>query len=226
MDGQRVNLETRDLGLLTLEEARADLLAGVMEEGGHNLGPAIEAYGKPFGLSPPINWCAVAIAAWVRRASALLDVEPLVGSPGAQATMGQFRAAGLWTPGDELRRGHKALIPGNIIIWWRYPNPNWMGHIGVIEEVAIGARDQIVTHTIEGNSGVSGDRVARMVRPLNDPKLLGIGRLRTTDDAPDTLTGAELQEAWRLMRLSHEVATFDGRDPMSIVQDMLDSIEQ
>jgi len=221
MPSQRANRESEDLGLRALEEARLDLVRGIGEEGGHNLGPAIAAYGKPFGLRPPINWCAVAVAAWIRRAAKSLGIDPPVGSPGAQATMGQFRSLGLWTKATQIFLDERALRPGNILVWWRNPEPTWMGHIGIIEDVVLeGART--IAETIEGNSGPKGDRVARMERDLTDPRLLGVGRLRSDDKPPDTLTSADLTEAHRLMSLSHEVASFHGRDPMDIVQELID----
>ena len=170
-------LAGRDLGEAVLELATEDLDAGVHEDLGPNDGVRIREYLKPFSLPPPQNWCSVAVAAWLREACERYGMEqPIEGSPGAQATMAQMRAAGLWVEPRDITDSD--LTPGAIIVWKR-PPASWTGHIGVIES----HEDGTIT-TIEGNAGPMADRVVRNERRLDDPLLLGVGRLDDFEGPP------------------------------------------
>lgn len=164
-----------------LVAARADLLAGIREDWGHNDGSLIRKYAEPFGTPPSSNWCALAIADWIRRGAALLGVDaPIAGSPGAKATMDQIMAANgcLWFDADALRANPALVKPGMVSVWDRSdktrPETAWWGHVGVVSWVALYGS---AFKCIEGNSGVAGDRVAEMARSLSDVRLLGMGWL-------------------------------------------------
>lgn len=165
------------LGQAVLEQALVDLDAGVHEDLGRNDGKRIREYLQPWNLRPPQNWCSVAIAAWLRQACEFHGLEqPIAGSPGAQATMAQLKKAGLWVNASKITEDD--LQEGNIIVW-RRPPASWTGHIALLERVSGG---EMIT--IEGNSGPKADRVARMRRRLDNPLLLGIGRLDGFEGAP------------------------------------------
>lgn len=168
---------TGPLGAALLEVAEEDLAAGIHEQG-HNDGPEIRRlYLNPFGIPPGSNWCAAALWSWASRGAQRIGVAlPIPRSPGAKQTMARLDAAGLWIPTARLTPGD--IIPGAVVVWDRSvlgkPETDWYGHIGTVRERA-GAGGTFAT--IEGNSGALGDRVAAMVRRLDDPRLLGVGRL-------------------------------------------------
>jgi len=197
-----------DLGDAVLEAARADLAKGVGEDLGRNDGKRIREYLKPFGLNPPQNWCSVAVAAWLREACERYGIEqPIKGSPGAQATMVQLRKAGLWV--DKGKLSDDDLQPGNIVVWRRPGGPAWWGHIGVIAEHHPGSA---TFATIEGNSGPLGDRVALvMTRKLNDPLLLGVGRLDGYQAATEPVS----------VTLPDDEPVHDGSDPIQVDAEQL-----
>ena len=148
-----------------LAAALRDLNAGVHEDLGHNDGTRIREYAKHFNLPGGINWCAVACSTWLLEAAAGLKVQPVVpGSPGAQALGAQFKDRKRWQEPAVAR-----CAPGDVVVWRRPPSA-WAGHTGLVESRT---GDKLVT--VEGNSGATGDRVARMERSLKDPLLLGFG---------------------------------------------------
>lgn len=153
-------------GEALLAAARADL--GVREQGGHNRGPEVDAWLRALDVTPPGNWCAAAVAKWLRDASAATGMtSPIPGSPGAKATMAQLQTVGRWHGRDTMRAAARS---GSIVVWHRGDPASWTGHIGIVETV-----NEQGMATIEGNSGPAGDRVARMRRLWSDPLLLGIG---------------------------------------------------
>lgn len=159
-------------GHAVLEEAKRDLARGVSETS-TNSGPIVDEYLRAVGIAPPANWCAAAVTAWIRRAYKRLGYEaPVKGSAQAKAFIGQFEKISQWVPKDQLSKFAGAIPPGSIVIWSRGDPNSWTGHIGVFEK-QIGNE----LHTIDGNSGPKGDRVARMQRKMDDPRLLGIGVL-------------------------------------------------
>jgi hypothetical protein len=201
-----------NLGLAVLELARQDV--GVREQPpGSNRGPRVEEYLGEFGVPAPAHWCASALGFWLRRACEWLELpRPIQGSAGAQATAGQFKAAGRWVgPGPGLLA---ALRPGNVVVWRRGPPGGWQGHIGIVDSQPIGQR----FGTVEGNSGPRGETVARMVRSTTDARLLGVGILDTIE-APYTPTHAELEEAGRLMALGADVMRGEDADPLAGFED-------
>lgn len=146
--------------------ARTDL---DVREAGANTGPRVDAMLRAVGVSPPANWCAAAVSSWLRAAAKASGLaSPIAGSPGAKALGEQMRQAGRWVDVAGLA-GH--VGPGWIVVWHRGVPGAWTGHVGIVERV-----EGDVLHTIEGNSGPSGDRVARMERRIDDPLLLGGGR--------------------------------------------------
>lgn len=161
-----------------LAEAEADLAAGVKETA-PNDGAAIREYLAQFWLPPGSNWCAAAVAAWLHRAAQKRgESPPIKGSPGARATMEQFKSANRWISVAELRANPTLVRPGMVPVWDRSvpgrPESSWWGHIGVTRS-GVGASGHFFT--IEGNSGPASDRVAEMTRSLTDARLFGMGRL-------------------------------------------------
>lgn len=161
--------EAPDFSAAVLDAARADLLAGVAEQG-KNRGAVIDDALRAVGVEPPGDWCAAMVARWMREAAKATGLpSPIAGSAGAQATAAQFRAAGLFTEARDLRP--EDLSPGCVPVW-RRPPIDWHGHLGVGDTHLVDGRFWCV----EGNSGAAGDRVARMPERLDDPLLLGVGR--------------------------------------------------
>ena len=195
------------LGEAVLAEALTDLDAGIREDLGRNDGHKIREYLKPWRLKPPQNWCSVAVAAWLVRACRLHGLpQPIKGSPGAQATMGQLKRAGLWVPAQRITPAD--LTPGAVIVWQRGRPGSWMGHIGLVDQPGEPGH----VWTVEGNSGPRGDCVARMDRKLDDPRLFGIGRL-------DGFEGAPLPEPEPTP--DEEPPIFERRDPLEADADVL-----
>ena len=167
-----------DFGAMVLTIAREDLAASVRETGGHNDGIDLRRlYFDPIHLAPGSNWCAAALRSWMVRAAERLGIAmPIDGSAGAQATMAQFKAAGLWITAATARAHPDLIVAGMVPVWDRASAAEpWAGHIGVTSgPVAVVGR---VFPTVEGNSGPAADRViAWSVRLLDDPKLFGFGR--------------------------------------------------
>ena len=82
-----------DLGLAALWFAKADLEAGVREDLGRNDGTRIRQYAEAFGLTPPINWCAVTFSAWLRNGSLLSDIDMPIAGSGKKARVDVLAAA-------------------------------------------------------------------------------------------------------------------------------------
>ncbi len=167
-----------DFASAVLDAASTDLTAS-LKEWGHNAGPEVERlYLTPLGLPPGSNYCAAAVTSWAGAAEATTGrVTAIAGGPGAQAIMGQAKAAGLWTPKGAALKA--SLRPGHFLVWDR-SNPagsGWQGHIGVVVDVGDG-----VAWTIEGNADrvVAPDgrifAVCMVERRLDDARLFGAGR--------------------------------------------------
>lgn len=151
-----------------------------IRETAHNDGPEIRRlYLDPLHLAPGSNWCAAAFRSWLVRACAELGCAmPIPGDAGAKATMDQFKRARLWVTVEEARANPALIVAGLVPVWDRAvsgdPSKAWYGHIGVTTNGMNGK----TFPAVEGNSGPNGDQViAWDVRTLDDPKLLGFGRL-------------------------------------------------
>ena len=205
-----------NLWAAVVARATWDLENGVREDLGRNDGHRIREYIEIYneqskrGLGPPLNWCALGFNAWITEAAEQLGIDkPVEGSSGAQATMHQFKALGLWVVRKNL--GVTNLLPGNVVVWKRPPK-TWTGHIGIIESYD---PDKRTMHTIEANSGPMGDRVARMKRSIDDPRLFGVGILNDGSDE----SSAEGDEV-PVVELPVEVITgtpeetWEGSDPV------------
>jgi hypothetical protein len=164
------------LGAAVLQEALKSLEARVSEaKGKPNAGIVVDAWLAEVGAPSPNNWCAASVAHWLRMASTRLGVKaPIAGSAGAKATKAQFEQAGRWIDIAKVRADKADLIPGMVPVWHRGKPGDWTGHIGILETVPV---DGLHFTSIEGNSGPTGTEVARMTRRLDDPLLLGFGRL-------------------------------------------------
>ena len=158
-----------DASTAVLGAATRALSAGVRETSA-NSGPVVDDYLRGVGIAPPANWCAAAVAAWLREGFKSIGRKPWMHlSAQAKAYIREFEKRGRWIPKEQLR-AFGVFPKGSIVIWSRGDPSSWTGHIGVLEK-----HDGNTLHTIEGNSGPKGDRVARMERNLDDPRLLGIG---------------------------------------------------
>lgn len=165
-----------DLVSAVIARARKDI--GVGEDFGHNDGQRIREMGKRFGFIPGSNWCAIAVSDWLLRGAEDAGVRaPVHGSQGAQALMGQFKAAGLWLSASDARKNPALVKAGMVPVWDRSdparPESSWWGHIGLTTSGVKGGKFT----TIEGNSGPMGDRVVENSRLLSDSKLFGFGQL-------------------------------------------------
>jgi hypothetical protein len=226
----------RTLAAATLARALVDLEGGVCEDLGRNDGRRIREYCQPFGIQPPVMWCAVGVSTWIHEGATVLDREaPVDGSPGARALGAQFKTAGRYVEAADIRPEH--LIPGNALVWARgdLSDPDeWRGHVGLLAAEAEGQ----VLPTVEPNSGPRGDRVAlspwqdigqpRTERRLDDPRLLGIGLLTTPEEQAGAEAAAyqptdhELTEAARLMALGAElIAEGEPADPLADLNERL-----
>lgn len=166
-----------DLVSAVIARARKDI--GVGEDFGHNDGQRIREMGRRFGFIPGSNWCAIAVSDWLLKGAEDAGVRsPVQGSQGAQALMGQFKAAGRWLPASDARKSPTLVKAGMVPVWDRSdparPESSWWGHIGLTTS---GADVLGSFSTIEGNSGPKGDRVVENKRLLSEPKLFGFGRL-------------------------------------------------
>ena len=162
---------TDGLAAAVLARAVADLEAGVRESA-PNDGDRIGQYLRACGAAPPAHWCAAAVTAWLREAAVELRASPPIpGSAGAKTIMAQLQQAGRWISAAELLRDPSRLRPGMIAVWHRGDPGAWTGHVGCVLERGEGT----TFASVEGNSGPKGDRVARMVRDLRDPRFLGAG---------------------------------------------------
>lgn len=167
----KINFGARVLGV-----ALDDLHEGTYIETSPNHGDAVEArFFRPNDLAPGQPWCAAAVRTWVTDAAAALGVKPPVLGPVlARGWIPAFQAVGGWkdgplTPDD--------VEPGDVLIWkhaltGRDPAYAMRGHIALFERMMAGG----LARSLDGNSGVLGDRIAEMPRRLDDPLLLGRGR--------------------------------------------------
>lgn len=166
-----------DLVSAVIARARKDI--GITEDFGHNDGMRIREMGRRFGFIPGSNWCAIAVSDWILMGAEDAGVRaPVTGSQGAQALMGQFKAAGKWLPASEARKNPALVQPGMVPVWDRSdparPETGWWGHIGLTTS---GVNELGRFHTIEGNSGPMGDRCVENERMLDSAQLFGFGRL-------------------------------------------------
>jgi len=167
------------LGLALLDRYLAALAMPVIEDPPHsNRGPWIDDAMKQVGLDAAkarLNWCAGCWTKCAREAAtATGHTLSIAGGAGAKAIKDQFIAAKQWIPARDLPG---RIEPGMTLVWDRSdgtPGHEWWGHIGCVESVRAGGAEVI---TIEGNSGAMGDRIARITRRLDDPRLLGAGWL-------------------------------------------------
>ena len=159
------------LGSITLERARDDLAAGVVETA-ENWGERIEEYLANVGITEPQPWCAAAVSTWIMEAEAQAEMKgPIIPTPGAQQLMHQFRKAGRWLQAGKVL--HSEVRPGMVAVWDRgRPGAPWRGHAGVVSGV-----DGSGFLAIEGNATPQGDRVAEIAHTYKARDLFGFGQL-------------------------------------------------
>lgn len=124
------------------------------------------------------NWCALFVQGLVRRAAQTNRVPPpIAGSPGALATMQQFKDAdptlAQWVEAKRFLDGLQTIQPGDVPIWTRDPpaGQEWAGegHIGI----AISALPAGRFSFVDGNDGPA---IAVHQGDIHSPKFLGAGR--------------------------------------------------
>lgn len=158
-------------GREVLSQAQKDV--GVTETDGSG---RVERMLLTYGITYPVNWCAVATGTWIHQAaSAFGIVPPIAGSPGAKDTMTQFQNAlnpkvG-WVDAATLRAYPWLVQPGMIVVCNRGPVASYMGHIGVVEQ----SDGKGNFSSIEGNAGPGAGSVLRNQHPLSSDALLGMG---------------------------------------------------
>jgi len=151
-------------GQNVLANAKADL--GVTEDLGKNDGKRIREYFKYYNLSAGQDWCAAAVAAWMKEAGG----GPIAGAIGVKEIARQFKQIGRFIPKNKITP--EIMQAGNIVMWNRGGPDSNQGHIGVIE-----TSDGKSFTSIEGNSGTKSNSVVRNNHSINDGNLLGIGLL-------------------------------------------------
>lgn len=156
-----------------LASAKRDL--GVRETS-ENSGPRVDEMLRAVGVQPPDQWCSAAVSAWIRGASrATARTAPLVGSANPNDLIKQFQAAQDgsvgWIDAAQIRENPNLLRPGMIVFWRAYVGRPAAGHVGVFERNI----DATAFGSIEGNSGINSDSVARGKRFYASDKLLGAG---------------------------------------------------
>jgi hypothetical protein len=143
----------------------------IVESGGKNRGPEIDAALAEVGQAPGQNWCAALLSRWVRRAFQIAGVSPkFAGTAGAKATGYAAAAAGELVKAPDMNPEN--CPPGTIVFWDRSPGEpfsSWEGHIGVL----IRWTSPASFVSAEANSGAQADRVALMPRRKDDPRLIG-----------------------------------------------------
>lgn len=205
----------------TLSQAEIMLARGVHEDIGPNDGEVIREAAKLFGLTPPINWCAVTFGLWLHEASEIIGVEPpIAGSPGAQATMLQFKEAGRWVAAKDITDA--VLLPGNVPIWTRPPH-SWTGHIGILKSYDPEKR---IMHTIEANSGPKADKVAAMERSRDDKRLLGIGILNDGSETTNVATWDPSLWEHTVELVNTQEECWGGCDPLAEVEVIAEAASQ
>jgi hypothetical protein len=161
-----------------LTRATEDTGGRVVEAGGANRGPIVDRYLANVGLGPGQNWCAATAWTWLRDAAhrvgadLVLEVIPATGMAKAFRDAVLHARPAWWHSAEEVRSSSWRPPSGSFAIWDRSnpPGSSWQGHIGVVRDWR---DDGSWFGSIEGNSGVAGDRVAAMDRPLADSRLLG-----------------------------------------------------
>lgn len=156
-----------------LLRARADL--GVLETSA-NSGARVDAMLRNVGVNFPANWCAAAVATWVKEAAQSFGVaSPIAGSASVLVTVSQFQDAKNtrvgWLDAAELRANPSLIVPGLVVAWSRGVPGSGLGHIGIVES---GASGGTFGH-IDGNAGAGADRVAQGRAELASGALLGMG---------------------------------------------------
>jgi hypothetical protein len=172
------------LRIATLAIAKSDFDAAFVEQG-NNMGPEIEAlYLEPLGLAPGTPFCAAAMTSWLRRAEAWTGRKANVaGGALAKGWRAQFIEAGAW---KEAPLSAADIHTGDVLVWDRSqpdkPETAHRGHIGIVDHVTAD-----FAYTIEGNASSFNVptplAVTQVERRLDDPRLLGVGRIIAPGDA-------------------------------------------
>jgi hypothetical protein len=154
-----LRLTSEGLPALTLEIAESRL--GQSDGAG---------YLAELGLGPENNWCAAGLTSWLREAAAYAGAAPpIAGSALSKELMRQLQRAGRWIPRELISA--EDLTPGLVAVWHRGEPGAETGHAGLVAR-SLGVDS---FESIDANS--TGGAVARNVRRLDDPHLLGFGFL-------------------------------------------------
>ena len=156
------------LGAMVLEVAREEIGNG--EEGGNNAGPHVARYKRrSLGLDDDKDqgsWCASFLSWCIEEACGRMGIAmPIRPSHGAKQLGKRIAAAGSKV---------EVPMPGDVVVWDRGKlkpggKPSWMGHVGIVERVELGAGTSTpsILHTIEGNVGAFPSVVRRFAHDLS-----------------------------------------------------------
>lgn len=162
-----------------MEEARRHI--GIVEEGGDNRGPAVEAFLRaseinelPKGQAAPAgsNWCS-AFTCHVMRQEVPDAIECSVAAKGVMSDaieIGAYHELGTYDP-----------KPGDLIFFERGVTGDWKGHIGFVESVG----EDGTIYTIEGNKENPEDpdgpdgvfRIAHSPDEFAQDRIMGFGNM-------------------------------------------------
>jgi hypothetical protein len=134
-----------EIGRKALQIAINEMKDNAREIGGNNLGKYVAKYLKPANLVPPKSWCASFVSwCFLQAAGGNKEIMPFIYSPGARNIYSQFkRKKWHYKWGDPNGRMPE---PGDIVVWYRFTQADWQGHIGLVHHCADG-----FLYTIEGN---------------------------------------------------------------------------
>ncbi len=168
-----------DLNLRMLDLARFHI--GVLEAGGANRGPMVEAFQKAVdGKAQGEPWCMAFVQYLIDKSEEVHGGRCKV--PRTEHCLTFFRGA---RPENRISMGFRTLAqPGDIAIWQHGETTN--GHCGVVSEIRTRPSGEWYFLSVEGNTGPGvgvvreGDGVYLRERPFADVgamKLLGFVRV-------------------------------------------------
>jgi hypothetical protein len=139
-------------------------------------------------MSTASAWCAYGAAGWYREAAYTLNVKLRTKTSGGVVKWWHRLTPEERIPVADVRDGRVALQPGDMFFRTRVASTvpqalagsTPVGHCGLVERLAL---DDVTIWTCEANTNggdsATGSRVvAKAVQRLDDPRLLGFGRMR------------------------------------------------
>ena len=162
------NLLPSKFGLAVLAAAKKQV--GLSEDNGD---AAVNAMLAAVGAPAESDWCAAAVASWVRQAASALGVAPpIAGSASVMTTVAQLRASpkAFWYSADALQASPGLVSAGMVVAWSRGGASSGLGHMGVVSSTQGGGRFT----SVEGNA--QGQAVVQNSHDLSAPSLLGMAQ--------------------------------------------------